>query len=312
MKKILISGIGGSLFPYLHEQLKNSYKLFYVDNNIHLKKIYPNYNFYNVPLVTDPNYFVEIEQIINENKIEVYLPLIDEEIAPAIEKFSNKLIVIAPTLDFVNLCINKYDLMLKLKEYGISSIESFTADKYNFEMAFPVFLKPIMGRGSRGIFKISNKEQYEAYFKLYPEYSKKNILVQEYVSGQEYTVGALTNNLNELITINSKKVLQKKGITQMAVIENNKLINNVVKQIVTEFKPSGPFNVQLYITKDNEIKIFEINPRFSTTTALSYAAKIDEISLFLNFYNKKYDSEIIYPKDGINIYRRWESIFYNS
>lgn len=310
--KILISGLGGSLFPYLHEQLKDKYDLFYVDNNIHLKEIYPNYNVYHLPLVNSPNYLNEIENIIAKNKITIYIPLIDEEIAPITEAFSNKLIVIAPVLDFVKLALNKYELMLKLNEKCISLIESYTADNYNFEMAYPIFLKPIFGRGSRGIFKISNREQYEAYFKLYPKYSKKDILVQEFVEGQEYTIGVLTNNLNELIVVNSKKVLQKNGITQMAVIENNELINDVVKKIIAEFKPSGPFNVQLYITPDNKIKIFEINPRFSTTTVMSYAAEIDEVSLFLNFYNKNYNSEIIFPEDGLNLYRRWENVFYRS
>lgn len=312
MKKLLISGLGGSLFPFLHDQLKNKYELYYVDSNIHLKNIYPDYNFFHVPLVSDPDYFIEIDRIINTHKINIYLPLIDEEIVPLIEKFADKLIIISPSLEFARLCINKYELMQQLKNSRISTIESYTADNYSFELNYPVFLKPISGRGSRGIFKISNKDQYEAYFKLYPEYSKKDILVQENIDGQEYTIGVLTNNMNELMVINSKKVVQKKGITQMAVTENNELINIVIKKLVSEFKPSGPFNVQLYITPEKQIKIFEINPRFSTTTVMSYAAKIDEISLFLDFYNKNFAAEIIVPKDGLNLYRRWESIFYHS
>ena len=41
MKKLLISGLGGSFFPYLHNQLESKFELYYVDNNINLKKCLP-------------------------------------------------------------------------------------------------------------------------------------------------------------------------------------------------------------------------------------------------------------------------------
>ena len=312
MKKILISGLGGSFFPYLHDKLKLKYDLYYVDNNIILNKIYPDYNFFHVPLVTDPNYISCIDKIISENNIDFYLPLIDEEIEPVINSFSNKLIVIAPDLDFVKLCINKYNLMLELERLNISKIKTFTADKYNSQIKFPIFLKPISGRGSRGIFKIDNEEQYQAYFKLYTQYSKSEILVQENISGQEYTVGVLANNLGNLLVINSKKVISKKGITQIAVTEKNELINATINEIILKMRPTGPFNVQLYITPHNEVKIFEINPRFSTTTIMSYASSIDEVSLFLENHDKYFNSNIIEPNNGLTLYRRWETLFFNN
>ena len=312
MKKLLVSGLGGSFFPYLHNQLKGKFELYYVDNNINLKNVYPDYNFHHVPLVTDINYLNILEQIINQNDIDAYLPLIDEEIELIIKRFSNKLIIIAPNLDFVKLCLNKYDLMAKLEQKNLSVIKTYTADNYSEELQYPIFLKPILGRGSRGIFKIDNKEQYDAYFILYNQYLPSDILVQENIIGQEYTIGVLTNNLDDIIVINSKKVLSKKGITQRAVTEVNELINSVVKKIVLEINPKGPFNVQLFINNNNEIKIFEINPRFSTTTIMSYAANIDEVSLFLDHYDKKYSSKILEPKEGLNLYRRWESLFYNN
>jgi len=311
MKKILISGLGGSFFPYFNDQLKEIYDLYYVDSNEQLKYIYPDYNFFHVPLISDPNYLLALENVINENNIDIYLPLIDEEIVDVINYFSNKIIVLAPNLEFVKLCLNKYDLMSKLDELNISKIKSYKADNFNHEIDYPIFLKPIFGRGSRGIFKISDKDQYDSYFKLYNQYEKSDIIVQENITGQEYTVGVLVNNLGDLIVINSKKVLNKKGITQMAVTEINKLINLTVKKLLSKLKVTGPFNIQLFINSKNEVKIFEINPRFSTTTIMSYAASIDEVSLFLKYFNVKYDLDLIEPVEGINLYRRWESLFFN-
>ena len=58
-------------------------------------------------------------------------------------------------------------------------------------------------------------------------------------------------------------------------------------------------------------KIFEINPRFSTTTIMSYEGGVDEISLFINQLGISQINSIIQPKSGIVLLRRWESVFYN-
>ena len=79
-KNILISGLGGSLFPTLHNKLKLNYNLFYIDSNKSLKFVYPDLNFIPAPLVTSPEYITFIKNIIVENSINYYLPLIDEEI----------------------------------------------------------------------------------------------------------------------------------------------------------------------------------------------------------------------------------------
>ena len=82
-KKILLSGLGGSLFPYLHEKLKDTYDLFYVDADSSLKRLYPDYNFFPAPLVVDSSYINFIKDIIITHSIDVYIPLIDEEIEVA-------------------------------------------------------------------------------------------------------------------------------------------------------------------------------------------------------------------------------------
>ena len=43
--KLLVSGLGGSLFPYLHEQLQDKYEMYYVDADEQLEKIYAHYHF---------------------------------------------------------------------------------------------------------------------------------------------------------------------------------------------------------------------------------------------------------------------------
>jgi carbamoyl-phosphate synthase large subunit len=310
MQKLLLSGLGGSLFPYLHEKLSTKYQLYYVDSDFLLSSLYPKYSFFPAPSVADPSYIEFIKEIILKFGIDVYVPLIDEELIKAkleVEGFNN-VKVLTPTSEFCELSLNKFKLMKKLNEKGISTINSWIGNDIP-EWNYPIFVKPISGRGSRGIKKIVNKEQLNAYY-LLEGYFPNEILIQEFISGTEYTIGATVNNLNNLISVSIKRVIRKKGITQIAVTEKSEFITNLVKQVVKELKPCGPINIQLFLTSDNQVKLFEINPRFSTTTVMSYADDIDEIALFLENFNIQYTQDPIQPRPGITLHRRWENIFY--
>jgi carbamoyl-phosphate synthase large subunit len=308
--RILISGLGGSLFPYLHNKLAKKHCLYYVDNDAYLEKIYPDLNFFHAPSVHEKKYFSFIRKIIKENNIEVYVPLIDEEIMGAIENFRKDIIVIAPSECFTKICLDKYKLMKELERNDISRIPTSLASNFHREKNFSsLFLKPRVGRGSRGICETTSRDEFDSYFKL-NKIDKKDVIVQPCIRGDEYTVGVLVNNQNDLMAISPKKVIRKKGITQLAVTSNNEHINKCVSKLVNKMKPSGLFNVQLFITDKKEVKIFEINPRLSTTSILSYEAGIDKINLFLEYFDRKFKNNILYPPDGLFIHRTWKSDFY--
>lgn len=309
--KLLISGLGGSLFPYLHEKLKNHFELFYVDGDAQLKHLYEKLNFFPSPMVKNPNYWKFIKKIIDEYKIDFYIPLIDEEIVNAKSKIEGYkgVNVIAPSVEFSELCLNKFDLMRFLQKSKISNVESYTANNYNGEIEMPIFVKPISGRGSRGIKKIENIEKLDAYYHL-EGYEKHDILIQPLLNGTEYTVGVLANNLNDFISLSCKKIIRKKGITQIAVTENNTIIESVALKIIEQMKPCGPFNIQLMLTPENEVKIFEINPRFSTTTILEIEGGINPVLLYIDNFGKNYANKILKPRTNLVIHRRWENVFY--
>jgi carbamoyl-phosphate synthase large subunit len=309
--KLLISGLGGSLFPYLHEKLKDKFELYYVDADEQLAHLYKGFNFTPSPLVSDPRYWELVKHIIKSEGINYYIPLIDEEIVIAkkeVDGFSG-VQVMAPTADFSALCLNKYLLMGSLKTENISDVLSFTADDFNGEIEMPLFIKPISGRGSRGIKKIYNHDELEAYYSL-EGYKKSDILIQPLLDGVEYTVGVLADKANNFLSISCKRIIKKKGITQIAVTEDNPVIEAVALKIIEKYKPCGPFNIQLILTPKEEVKIFEINPRFSTTTILEIEAGINPIEYFINSAGKKQDTNVVRPKAGIVLHRRWESLFY--
>jgi len=307
-KKLLFSGAGGSIFPYMFEQLKDEYEVFAMDSDAKIAQLYKNEKVFTVPNITEDNFESTICTIIKENQIDFYIPGIDEELLIA-AKIARKMGIhtLSPNTDFITLCLDKFVLMDILEKQNISVIPTMLGDSYKEQYPYPIFLKPNVGRGSRGIKKIDTPNQYEAYF-LLEEYTKEELLVQPYIGGDEYTVSVTVNNLNQLLSVVPKIVYTKQGITKYAKSVHHQQIENVCQKIVETLTPHGSFNVQLKLV-DDEIFIFEINPRFSTTLVLSVASGVNEIDLAIkNFDNSK----VTYVSDfkETKLIRRWENYFY--
>jgi len=307
-KRLLFSGAGGSIFPYMFQELEKDYEVYAMDSDKKIAQLYSNQNIFTVPNIDADNFESIIIDLINEYKIDVYIPGIDEEIIIAIN-IANKtgISILAPSKEFVTLCLDKFELMKTLSDDGISHIETRMADSYDKEFRYPIFLKPNIGRGSRGIKKIDTLNEYDAYFVL-EEYSKEEVLVQPFIGGDEYTVSVTVNNLNQVIAIVPKLVFTKQGITKHAQSIKNETIENSCKIIVDKLKPHGSFNVQLKLV-DDKVYIFEINPRFSTTLVLSVASGVNEIDLAIKNMNKQSVDYISNFKET-KLIRRWENFFY--
>lgn len=309
-RNILISAAGGSLFPYIFTSFSDEFVIHTVEANPVFKKIYQNKKIHILPKVLDKNYIAAVVDLLQRKNIEFYIPLIDEEIplAYVIAQHIRGLKIIAPKLSFVKLCLDKFSLMKKLSENNISHIHTLKADLASFRtLKYPVFVKPIVGRGSRGSMSIMNKRQLDAYF-LFQDYSKKEVIIQDLLIGQEYTVSVTVNNKNKILAIVPKKVIEKKGVTIHAVTKKNKIITKVCQNIVEVFMPEGSFNVQLILVGGTPF-IFEINPRFSTTSILTCEAGVNEFELCIQNYDKT-EVTLIDFKENVYLYRRWESCFY--
>ena len=308
MKKLLISGLGGSLFPYLHHRLRDCYEVVYIDANADLKRLYPDLTFIPAPMVLDPSYPQFIKGIVKSHHIDYYIPLIDEELPIAHSLIGDRDFeceIIAPQASFVQLTLNKLDLMRRLSEYGISSIPTWRGDDRPANMS-KLIVKPISGRGSRGVRRINSSEEFDAYIVL-ENYDYSSVLLQSYYEGVEYTVGVLASADNRLLAISTRKVITKKGVTIQAITVNEPIIDQLVEKIQSMFKPSGPYNVQLIVDRTGIARVFEINPRFSTTLVMSYAGGIDEIGLFIN--SQSGDGTIQRPAEGIELFRTWQNNF---
>ena len=282
MKKIILSGAGGSVFPYLFSKLENKYEVHVMDSDEKVSLMYKDKNVHIVPKVNDNNFESVIIKIIKDNQIDIYIPLIDEEIVKAIvigKKLGIK--ILSPTRTFVELCLDKYKLMNMLRDENISSIETEFANNFTQKFDFPIFLKPNIGRGSRGIQMVSNLNEMEAYF-LLAEYNKNEILVQPFIGGEEYTVSVTVNNLNKLIDFIKNKFSEEYVDFILMYLEI--YLEHYNYRLINLDSPKGYIvNLEVYNNKSNEIFNLTLDAlnKMSFPIKTKYGIQIENF-LFLN------------------------------
>jgi carbamoyl-phosphate synthase large subunit len=247
-----------------------------------------------------------LKKIIEEFNIDCIIPGADEELVSVASRIlkNPKTIAVIPNVDFIRTCLNKKELMNVLESKSISDLSYYRNKK---EIEYPAIVKPIYGRGSREVHVVDNSTQLDGYFKLY---NKKfnDVLVQRKVIGEEYTISVIVNNLNKIIGVVPKRVILKRGITRIAVSERNKIIDQVCKDIIKKMNPCGPFNVQLILEK-NKAKIFEINPRLSTTSVLTDKAFGNEVELYIKYFDVSKVKINTKMKSNIYLFRYEENLF---
>jgi carbamoyl-phosphate synthase large subunit len=302
---ILITCAGGSAPLYLANALKSKYNVFLVDASRHTAAAHLNFPFAQIPLGSSPGYFKALNSLAKKWHIDCIVPGADEELLKTSQicQINPRLSAVLPSPEFITTCLNKKATMKLLAKYKISFLSPFK----RHQIHYPAIAKPIFGRGSRQVHKITTPKQLTGYLNLYNQ-KFNQVLVHPYIGGTEYTVSVIVNNLNQLIGIVPKKIILKQGITLAAVVEKNQLISQACKKIVSKLRPHGPFNVQLKLYR-RKVYIFEINPRLSTTTVLTDKAFGNEIDLYLRYFNQSKIVNSPRLKSGIYLYRYYENFF---
>lgn len=302
---ILFTCGGGGGPIYLARELQKSHTVFLVDGSDQNAAPYLGFPFQKIPFGTSPDFIKEVKTLVSEWQIDCVVPGADEELLPvaALREEDPSLMAVLPSADFIALCLNKKKLMEELARAGISQLVPYARRK---DVAYPAIMKPIFGRGSRQVHIVQTPEQLDGYLKLYDK-KFDEMLIQPYREGIEYTVSVIVNNRNKIIGIVPKKIIEKKGITRAAVTEQNERITALCTDIVTTYRPRGPFNVQLKVWNDT-LYVFEINPRLSTTSVLTSKAYGNEVELYMRYYDQDTITDPPTLTEGVRLFRYDENI----
>ena len=314
---LLITGAGGPAVPSMIKILKNkrNCNIISIDANKYSSGFLLSDKFYVVPMGHHKSFKKIVKEILIKNRIQIIISVVDEELL-IFSKLSKELgiICLQPKLSFIQVTLDKKKCSLMQKKIGLESLDTkLLSEIKNNQLSrlkFPLIIKPRFGRGSRGVSKISNEKKLQ-YFLEKKKIKKNQWIIQRYIDGPEFTVSVVCTNSKTNFAIVPKKIVLKKGITKIAYSCFNKSIEEVCRKIIIKMNPKGPFNVQCRIDKlTNKVYIFEINPRFSTSTTLTVASGVDEINDLIDIsLGKKILLNQIKWKQNISMIRNYTDYF---
>lgn len=294
--KVLITGVGGA--GTLGREIVKSYQMLPNEYDITITNsnqidLYMNNQLkqYLIPLANSPNFIENLLKLCKDDGIQVIIPGSEPEteiISKNRDLFSdNGIVALTNTHDLVKLCSDKLKLTNFLESKKILTPKIFSYDEIsetNFP-EYPLLIKPIYGSGSRNVFVAEDFEELSFFRKFL---LKQNItpIIQEFIPGidNEFTIGLIYCNEGKLSTSIAMRRNLNGGLSTRSIInsKNNEslIISSGISQgyfddfpeirkkavfISSILKSDGPLNIQCRI-KDDELYIFEINPRFSGTT----------------------------------------------
>ena len=320
---VLITGAGGAGTIEIIQSLRaiGGYRIIAVDASEHAAGFALADSGYVIPLATSENFMAVVGDLIGKEQPDFAIPLVDEEILLfhriLSEYGTGKICVVAPTKEFCAAALDKWLTFIKLRDADILTPRTSLASHAD-DCVFPAVIKPRDGRGSRELAYLTAPDELASYLTRAPRKADCYI-VQEHVAGQEYTVSVVVGLGGPTLAVVPKEVIVKRGITQVGVTRVLPEVDRLCCDIQDRLRADGPFNVQLIMSQDRTPYVIEINPRYSTTVALTIAAGINEVDvvirhalgkpieplkfqpnlLMIRHYTQMYTSEATWPPANV-------------
>lgn len=242
--------------------------------------------FFCVPPYHEEGYIETLVGICIKENIDMLIPLYEKEFMlldenrESFEEYGTLLLLSHRAI--LELCNDKWNTYTFFKDNGINTPISYLKEQLveadRIPMDYPIIIKPRDGMGSRGLCKIYDDEQLKYYLK-----GAENLIVQEFISGTEYTIDVLCDIEGNIISIVPRQRIEvRAGEVTKSRTERNEAIIRETEKLVAKMnsmgngiKTIGPMNIQCIVEPDGDINFIEINPRFGGGVPLSFEAGVD-------------------------------------
>jgi carbamoyl-phosphate synthase large subunit len=191
----------------------------------------------------------------------------------------------------------------------------------------PVCFKPSVSNGSRGFRIIDGKiNEADLLFNYKPNntYIKfddaqrilgsapfPELLVSEYLPGEEYSVDCLVNNGQTIVAVPRLRKRMINGISVEGEFVKEESIMDYCRQIITSLQLHGNIGIQVKKSAAGKFLILEINPRVQGTIVAGLGAGINLPLLAVKqALGMPVSEQELQVKWGTRFTRTWEEIFY--
>jgi carbamoyl-phosphate synthase large subunit len=304
VRRILFTGGGGAGNEAIHRHWQDRYDTFFGDADpAGIASSIPADRRLAVPLARDARFVPEIFRLARESAIDLVVPGVDEELLPlARAAAESPAPILLPDAVFVETMLDKYRAASEILRAGLTAPRTVLFDRAA-ELEFPIIGKPRSGRGSRGVRLLTDRAQLAPFLALSGVEGPDDLVAQDHIAGQEYTVFVAADRTGTLAAIVPVRVLIKRGITIRAETDAAPEIIAYVERFHARFRAAGIYNIQLMLTKNGGVYPFEVNPRVSTTFCLAVATGFDPIAAFLDGAS----GPVFVPERHYSLQRFWSN-----
>ncbi len=297
-------------------------------------------NFVLIPRADDPSFIEAVLSVCRNKNIHAVLPLVTKELIPLsqhIKEFemagTKVLLSSTASLEVANNKSRLYEFLqwrgIRVPEFRIiETIEQFSTAVN--DLGYPskqVCFKPSVSNGSRGfriiteyineldlLFNYKPDSTYISYagaLKILSSGPFPELLVSEYLPGNEYSVDCLCNNGDSVLVVPRLRKKMINGISVEGEFINHEIIVSYCKQIIKALLLHGNIGIQVKQSAAGEYLILEVNPRVQGTISAALGAGVNlpvlAIKLALGIPVSAVELEI---KWGVKFSRYWEEVFY--
>lgn len=270
---VLITGTGGLGQEILKavRRIEIPKKIICVDAKPHSPGLYRGDVAYLVPKSHQRQFIPTMLKICHTEKVQAVLVGTQEELlilSRYKEKFASQgTKVIISDNKPLKIAIDKYLLTQQLKDHHIAAPDTvLLSDKKGVKRlikkyGFPLFTKARNKSGSKEAKVVKSLSDLSAL-------PKNNVLQQYLGEGNEFTAGCyLTQDNKFFFMLLKREMFQGAGQSGEVIPVEFPQAKKYCHHIVSELSLYGPANIQLKIIRRQPI-LFEINPRFSSTTSI--------------------------------------------
>ena len=265
---------------------------------------YWGYPFHQLPAGDDPGFEAAVLEICRKENIRLIMPLVTRELLP-LARMRNQLAAIGTQVMVADEAAieiaNDKGKLYQFLEWRSIPVPAFriidSAEQFSSAItelgypARPVCFKPCLANGSRG-FRILDAAfdaakalwqekpghpylQPEAVLQLLQAGSFPELLIAEYLPGDEYSVDCIAASGECLIAVPRKRTRIVNGISAAGEFVQQEAIIAYCAAIIAALRLDGNIGIQVRQAASGEFLLLEINPRVQGTISAGLGAGIN-------------------------------------
>lgn len=272
---ILVFPCGSEIALEIHRSLKYSVHFNLIGASSvddHGKYVFENY-IDNIPFHDDKEFVPSLQKIVSDYEIDAIYPAMDL-VALTLKK--NELLlncrVVCSSIMTTQICSSKaatYKIM-----QNVVNVPEIYIDTKNSD--FPIFIKPVIGYGSRNTFKADDKFQADSFLEKHK--SVGDFVLCELLEGHEYTVDCFTDRYGVLRfseTRRRHRVSNGISVNTLQDTKYEKLFKEYANKINAVLDLRGAWFFQMKESKSQGPKLLEIATRLGGSSSLFRAKGVN-------------------------------------